>query len=1661
MRPKYGYHSQKKYNLMKRFFLTLLLALSSLGLCHAETTKVLIIGSVHDLGDKYGSDSAAFSPTAIASELDSILSQNGPGNATVTVAERHNNNLPTGFVYNTATFLSDSYNLTGWFHYPLPAGAEDARWANLRGESGTVWDYVVIIGDPYTMEKTPGMYAQGVAKVAEEVAKGADPAEVILLMNWPAGTSSSSVAHYQEVVYRAGRSGGYMVAPAALAWQAAGSPTAGGGHPNADGAYIAAASIYSRIYNQSASNSGYTYNDTLAGTVQTTVAANVGQPQYSGDFNFVNPYLMLGDTRRDVHFSEKGSSTEEDFKNAAKAAMDRSGVSYNTIDYCPDGSSSSASYNSNTPEDDGLGWPTGNSMPIAWNHGRSYPDGKKWVLNTNYWQLGFGYEYQWNTTAYSDEIANDHYIAMMDYYDTNRANQMLSDAAAGARWLPTRMLWAQMHQEYPALDPMRDSNHLNWDQTHAVGSYMYTLYSGRCPLDPEPSPMTSRWMAQKIGYETAWRMGRCQTRAPGFKVMPSAASAKGVTPTSSDTMTVQFIMAPTHDVTVAITTDDRLTGKVSPSQLTFTPANYNVPQTVTVIGETGGAGGFEFDAQFSTTSTDPVYDGLSDAWAYTNTRPEGPVPPDIQILGNGLPIESGDTTADVADGTDFGGSASPVTRVFTIKNLSDSNTLNLTGSPRVTLTSGSGNFTLTQDAATASIAPLGSTTFEITYDAAGGMHTAQVSVASSDANLPTYTFDIVGFSPGVPTVINQGATGGQLSATLEGQLSDGGTADATIYWGTTDGGTTPGNWDNVVPIAAVTQGNNFSAELTGLVAGRQYFYRSYVTNSEGSDWADSTVPFMTAVPPALPLTMVRWGAPGGEDIVTANGDSGTVGNYVPATPRSLALGTQGYYLTDSANRTPVFYGAHTGTLEFRQNGTTDYAQFAKYMSVGETTKAMLVWKKADFLADRSVTVTRFKLNLSGPTDLSYDNHWVVEKAGQFYISDQTFSPGNLDVDASTLTWREYTPMNVDTIGAAATITLYDLDSVGFYINGLRDADTEGVWMRPSFNYFAVDGDEDPDLSATVNYVSYVAGSNGSITAGTAIQEVLYDGSTTAVTVTPSAGYEFINWSDGSTANPRTDANVTSSQNYTANFAEIVMPVVVNQGATGGQLGATLGGQLTQGASADAWIYWGDNDGGTTPGNWDNAESIGSVSEGINFSTMLTGLVGGRQYYYRCYTSNANGSDWADSTVPFTTAAPPALPLTMVRFGAPGGEDIITANTGAGTPLNTYNPATPISLALGTQGHYITDSANRTPVFYGAGNLGAIDYRQNGTTDHVWLAKYMNFGDTMKAMLVWKKADFLADRSVTVTRFKLELSDPADLTYENRWVVEKAGQFYISDQTYTTGNLDVDASTLTWRDYTPLNGGTDTIGAAATITLYDLDSVGFYVNAERTGGGSGWLRPTLKYFAVDGDEDPDLSATVNYVTYAAGPNGSITGATTQEVLYDGSTTEVTATPNANYAFVDWSDGSTANPRSDTNVTSSQTYTANFTAAVTGVNAVPHAWLTAQDPSWTSGFDALQATDHDGDGVTTGDEYWAGTDPKNKDSVLALAISLENGVLTLEWNQHNPAAELPDLRLESCTDLRSTPWDSVEEMPRTHGVMIWQRPVGADAHGFYRIVAPEKP
>ena len=54
--------------------------------------------------------------------------------------------------------------------------------------------------------------------------------------------------------------------------------------------------------------------------------------------------------------------------------------------------------------------------------------------------------------------------------------------------------------------------------------------------------------------------------------------------------------------------------------------------------------------------------------------------------------------------------------------------------------------------------------------------------------------------------------------------------------------------------------------------------------------------------------------------------------------------------------------------------------------------------------------------------------------------------------------------------------------------------------------------------------------------GTSHQVVNYATDGTAVTAVPNSGYHFVNWSDASTANPRTDTNVTADVTVTATFA---------------------------------------------------------------------------------------------------------------------------------------------------------------------------------------------------------------------------------------------------------------------------------------------------------------------------------------------------------------------------------------------------------------------------------------------------------------------------------------------------------------------------------------------
>jgi Calx-beta domain-containing protein len=99
---------------------------------------------------------------------------------------------------------------------------------------------------------------------------------------------------------------------------------------------------------------------------------------------------------------------------------------------------------------------------------------------------------------------------------------------------------------------------------------------------------------------------------PGFVISPTSGLVTSETG-GTDSFTVALLSAPTANVTIAVTTDDATEGSAAPAALVFTPANFGVPQTVTVTGNDDfvADGNQVYHAVLGpAVSADPAYDGL-------------------------------------------------------------------------------------------------------------------------------------------------------------------------------------------------------------------------------------------------------------------------------------------------------------------------------------------------------------------------------------------------------------------------------------------------------------------------------------------------------------------------------------------------------------------------------------------------------------------------------------------------------------------------------------------------------------------------------------------------------------------------------------------------------------------------------------------------------------------------------------------------------------------------------------------------------------------------------------------------------------------------------------------------------------------------------------------
>ena len=145
---------------------------------------------------------------------------------------------------------------------------------------------------------------------------------------------------------------------------------------------------------------------------------------------------------------------------------------------------------------------------------------------------------------------------------------------------------------------------------------------------------------------------------------------------------------------------------------------------------------------------------------------------------------------------------------------------------------------------------------------------------------------------------------------------------------------------------------------------------------------------------------------------------------------------------------------------------------------------------------------------------------------QFAINTYTLT--YLTAGNGTITGTTPQTVNYNTSGTAVTA----VPTAGYHFVQWSDNSTANP--RTDSNVTA-------NLSVTAQFaintytLTYLTAGNGTIT-GTTPQTVNYNTSGTAVTAVPTAGYHFVQWSDNSTANPRTDSNVTASVSVTAQFA---------------------------------------------------------------------------------------------------------------------------------------------------------------------------------------------------------------------------------------------------------------------------------------------------------------------------------------------------------------------------------------------------------------------------------------------------------------------------------------------------------------------------------------------
>ena len=290
--------------------------------------------------------------------------------------------------------------------------------------------------------------------------------------------------------------------------------------------------------------------------------------------------------------------------------------------------------------------------------------------------------------------------------------------------------------------------------------------------------------------------------------------------------------------------------------------------------------------------------------------------------------------------------------------------------------------------------------------------------------------------------------------------------------------------------------------------------------------------------------------------VLAAGGYGDIGKLVSAELYKLDLGfadsrrpviTNLNSLLISGDTLQLTGSGFNGDSEASTGGTDSSATNYPVVQLRRIDNDQIVWTSPAVSSGRSDTHYN-SAALSGLPLGPYALTVFVNAIPSFSQVIRLLSPHNVTPSSSGN--GSISPATVQVVPDGATTAFTLIPSTGYHIDSVTGT-CGGSLNGSTFTTQAIIADCTVIANFAINTytLTYTAGANGTIS-GTSPQTVNYGANGTAVTASPNTGYHFVQWSDSSTANPRTDSNVTADLSVTASFAINTYTVTATASANG-------------------------------------------------------------------------------------------------------------------------------------------------------------------------------------------------------------------------------------------------------------------------------------------------------------------------------------------------------------------------------------------------------------------------------------------------------------------------------------------------------------------------------